>query len=132
LNNVSDEDFNKLELHNADTDVMCLYSIYLRISQDFPDDFKKLFRTYTRPQLSNPEILDSNISVLNGYYEKIPFDIYGFITVRDFMKVFKSDAVKCDVPLFKTELSKIGLKCNGFITNNIVCNINSINSLSKQ
>jgi len=131
LNNVSDEDFNKLELHNADTDVMCLYSIYLRISQDFPDDFKKLFRTYTRPQLSNPEILDSHISVLNGYYEEIPFKRFGFTKVRDFVKVFKSDAVKCDVLLFKTELSNIGLKCNGFITNNIVCNINSINTLSK-
>jgi DNA polymerase III epsilon subunit-like protein len=131
LNNVSDEDFKKLELHNADTDVMCLYSIYLRISEANPDNFKRLFRTYTRPQLSNPEILDSHISVLNGYYSKIPFESFGFTKVRDFVKVFKSDVVKCDVPLFKTELSNIGLKCNGFITNNIVCNINSINTLSK-
>jgi DNA polymerase III epsilon subunit-like protein len=131
LNNVSDEDFNKLELHNADTDVMCLYSIYLKISEDFPDDFKELFRIFTRPQLSNPEILDSHISVLNGYHPKIPFERFGFTKVRDFVKVFKSDVVKCDVPLFKAELSNIGLKCNGFITNNIVNNINSINSLSK-
>jgi DNA polymerase III epsilon subunit-like protein len=131
LNNVSEEDYNKLELHNADTDVMCLHSIYLRISQDFPEDFQRLFRTYTRPLLSNPEILDSHISVLNGYYPKIPFGRFGFTKVSDFMKVFKSDAVKCDVSLFKAELSNMGLKCSGFITNNIVCNINSINTLSK-
>ena len=131
LNNVSPEDYNKLELHNADTDVMCLYSIYLKLSQDFPEDFKRLFRTYTRPLLSNPEILDSHISVLNGYYPKIPFGRFGFTKVRDFVKVFKSGVVKCDVPLFKAELSNIGLKCSGFIINNIVCNINSINSLSK-
>jgi DNA polymerase III epsilon subunit-like protein len=121
LNDVSDEDYNKLELHNADTDVMCLHSIYLKISQDFPEIFHKLFRIYTRPLLSNPEILDSHISVLNGYYSKIPFERFGFTKVRDFVKVFKSDVVKCDVPLFKTELSNIGLKCSGFIINNIVC-----------
>ena len=131
LNDISDEEFNKLELHNADTDVMCLYSIYLRISQDFSEIFQRLFRTYTRPQLSNPEILNSHISVLNGYYPKIPFERFGFSKVRDFVKVFNSDVVKCDVPLFKAELSNMGHKCNGFITINIVCNINSINSLSK-
>jgi DNA polymerase III epsilon subunit-like protein len=131
LKKISDEDFKNLELHNANTDVMCLYSIYLKISQDFPDDFKELFRIFTRPQLSNPEILDSDISVLNGYHKKVPFDDAGFFKVRDFVKVFKSDVVKFDVPLFKSELSNMGLKCNGFITNNIVCNINSINSLSK-
>jgi DNA polymerase III epsilon subunit-like protein len=131
LNNVSEEDYNKLELHNADTDVMCLHSIYLRISQAFPDNFKRLFRIYTRPLLSNPEILNSHISVLNGYNSKIPFDKFGFTNVGDFVKVFKSDVVKCDVPLFKTELSNTGLKCNGFITNNIANNINSIYTLSK-
>ena len=131
LNNVSEEDYNKLELHNADTDVLCLYSIYLKCIQDFPEDFQRLFRTYTRPLLSNPEILDSHISVLNGYHPKIPFERFGFTNVGDFMRVFKSDIVKCDVALFKAELTNIGLKCNGFITNNIVCNINSINSLSK-
>jgi DNA polymerase III epsilon subunit-like protein len=131
VNDVSEADYNKLELHNADTDVMCLYSIYLKCVQDFPEDFKRLFRTYTRPLLSNPEILDSHISVLNGYYPKIPFERFGFTKVRDFVKVFKSDVVKCDVSLFKTELSNMGLKCNGFITNNIACNINSINTLSK-
>jgi DNA polymerase III epsilon subunit-like protein len=131
LNDVSEEDYNKLELHNADTDVMCLHSIYLRISQDFPDNFPRLFRIYTRPLLSNPEILDSHISVLNGYNKKIPFESFGFNDVGDFMTVFQSDAVKCDVTLFKTELSNKGLKCNGFITNNIANNINSINSLSK-
>jgi DNA polymerase III epsilon subunit-like protein len=131
LNYISEEDYNKLELHNADTDVMCLHSIYLRISQDFPDNFKRLFRIYTRPLLSNPEILDSHISVLNGYHPKIPFERFGFTKVRDFVKVFKSDVVKCDVPLFKAELSNIGLKCSGFIINNIANNINSINSFSK-
>ena len=131
LNKVSEEDYNKLELHNADTDVMCLYSIYLKCVHDFPDNFRRLFRIYTRPLLSNPEILDSHISVLNGYHPKIPFERFGFTKVGDFMRVFKSDVVKCDVPLFKTELSNIGLKCNGFIINNIVSNINSINSLSK-
>ena len=74
LNNVSEEDYNKLELHNADTDVLCLYSIYLKCVQDFPDNFPRLFRIYTRPLLSNPEILDSHISVLNGYHPKIPFE----------------------------------------------------------
>ena len=131
LNNVSEEDYNKLELHNADTDVMCLYSIYLKCGQDFPDNFRRLFRIYTRPLLSNPEILDSHISVLNGYHPKIPFERFGFTKVGDFMRIFKNDVVKCDVPLFKTELSNIGLKCNGFIINNIVSNINSINTLSK-
>lgn len=131
LNNVSEEDYNKLELHNADTDVLCLYSIYLKCVRDFPDNFRRLFRIYTRPLLSNPEILDSHISVLNGYHPKIPFERFGFTKVGDFMRVFKNDVVKCDVPLFKAELTNIGLKCNGFITNNIVCNINSINSLSK-
>jgi DNA polymerase III epsilon subunit-like protein len=131
LNDVSEEDYNKLELHNADTDVMCLHSIYLRISQDFPDNFPRLFRIYTRPLLSNPEILNSHISVLNGYNKKIPFESFGFTDVSDFMSVFQSDVVKCDVTLFKAELSNKGLKCNGFITNNIANNINSINSLSK-
>jgi len=131
LNNVSEEDYNKLELHNADTDVMCLHSIYLKCIQDFPDNFRRLFRIYTRPLLSNPEILNSHISVLNGYHPKIPFEKFGFTKVGDFMKVFRNDVVKCNVPLFKTELSNIGLKCSGFITNNIVCNINSINTLSK-
>ena len=131
LNNVSEEDYNKLELHNADTDVMCLHSIYLKCGQDFPDNFRRLFRIYTRPLLSNPEILDSHISVLNGYHQKIPFEKFGFTKVGDFMRIFKNDVVKCDVPLFKTELSNIGLKCSGFIINNIVSNINSINSLSK-
>ena len=131
LNNVSEEDYNKLELHNADTDVLCLYSIYLKCVQDFPDNFPRLFRIYTRPLLSNPEILDSHISVLNGYNQKIPFERFGFTKVGDFMRVFKNDVVKCDVPLFKTELSNIGLKCSGFIINNIVSNINSINTLSK-
>jgi DNA polymerase III epsilon subunit-like protein len=129
LNNVSEEDYNKLELHNADTDVLCLYSIYLKCVQDFPDNFPRLFRIYTRPLLSNPEILDSHISVLNGYHPKIPFERFGFTKVGDFMRIFKN--VKCDIPLFKTELSNIGLKCSGFIINNIVSNINSINSLSK-
>ena len=32
----------------------------------------------------------------------------------NFMRVFKNDVVKCDVPLFKTEHSNIGLKCSGF------------------
>ena len=131
LNNVSEEDYNKLELHNADTDVLCLYSIYLKCVQDFSDNFRRLFRIYTRPLLSNPEILDSHISVLNGYNQKIPFERFGFTKVGDFMRVFKNDVVKCDVPLFKTELSNIGLKCSGFIINNIVSNINSINTLSK-
>jgi DNA polymerase III epsilon subunit-like protein len=131
LNNVSEEDYDKLELHNADTDVMCLHSIYLKCVQDFPDIFRRLFRIYTRPLLSNPEILDSHISVLNGYNQKIPFERFGFTKVGDFMRVFKNDVVKCDVPLFKTELSNIGLKCSGFIINNIVSNINSINTLSK-
>ena len=131
LNNVSEEDYNKLELHNADTDVLCLYSIYLKCVQDFSDNFRRLFRIYTRPLLSNPEILDSHISVLNGYNQKIPFERFGFTKVGDFMRVFKNDFVKCDVPLFKTELSNIGLKCSGFIINNIVSNINSINTLSK-
>jgi DNA polymerase III epsilon subunit-like protein len=131
LNDISEEDYNKLELHNADTDVMCLHSIYLRISQDFPDNFPRLFRIYTRPLLSNPEILNSHISVLNGYNKKIPFESFGFTDVSDFMSVFQSDVVKCDVTLFKAELSNKGLKCNGFITNNIANNINSINSLSK-
>ena len=131
LNDVSEEDYNKLELHNAGTDVMCLHSIYLRISQDFPDNFRRLFRIYTRHLLSNPEILDSHISVLNGYHPKIPFERFGFTKVGYFMRVFKNDVVKCDVPLFKTELSNIGLNCSGFIINNIVSNINSINTLSK-
>ena len=110
---------------------MCLHSIYLKCIQDFPDNFRRLFRIYTRPLLSNPEILNSHISVLNGYHPKIPFEKFGFTKVGDFMKVFRNDVVKCNVPLFKTELSNIGLKCSGFITNNIVCNINSINTLSK-
>ena len=76
-------------------------------------------------------VMGAGTKLVNGYYEEIPFKRFGFTKVRDFVKVFKSDAVKCDVLLFKTELSNIGLKCNGFITNNIVCNINSINTLSK-
>ena len=131
LNNVSEQDFNKLELHNADTDVMCLYAIYLKMFQENPENFKRLIRKYTRPLLSNPEILESHISVIYGYHSNIPFERFGFTKVGDFMKVFRSDAVKCDVGAFKTELSNMGLKCSGFITNNISSNINSINALSK-
>ncbi len=131
LNNVSEQDYNKLELHNADTDVMCLHAIYLKMFQENPENFKRLIRKYTRPLLSNPEILESHISVIYGYHSNIPFERFGFTKVGDFMKVFRSDAVKCDVGAFKTELSNMGLKCSGFITNNISSNINSINSLSK-
>jgi DNA polymerase III epsilon subunit-like protein len=131
LNNVSEQDYNKLELHNADTDVMCLHAIYLKMFQENPENFKRLIRKYTRPLLSNPEILESHISVIYGYHSNIPFERFGFTKVGDFMKVFRSDAVKCDVGAFKTELSNMGLKCSGFITNNIANNINSINSLSK-
>ncbi len=131
LNNVSEQDYNKLELHNADTDVMCLHAIYLKMFQENPENFKRLIRKYTRPLLSNPEILESHISVIYGYHSNIPFERFGFTKVGDFMKVFRSDAVKCDVGAFKTELSNMGLKCSGFITNNISSNINSINALSK-
>jgi DNA polymerase III epsilon subunit-like protein len=131
LNNVSEQDFNKLELHNADTDVMCLHAIYLKMFQENTDNFKRLIRKYTRPLLSNPEILESHISVIYGYHSNIPFESFGFTKVGDFMKVFRSNAVKCDVQAFKTELFNMGLKCSGFITNNIANNINSINSLSK-
>lgn len=131
LNKVSEQDYNKLELHNADTDVMCLHAIYLKMFQENPENFKRLIRKYTRPLLSNPEILESHISVIYGYHSNIPFERFGFTKVGDFMKVFRSDAVKCDVGAFKTELSNMGLKCSGFITNNISSNINSINALSK-
>lgn len=131
LNNVSEQDYNKLDLHNADTDVMCLHAIYLKMFKDFPENFKRLIRKYTRPLLSNPEILESHISVIYGYHSNIPFESFGFTKVGDFMKVFKSDVVKCNVDAFKTELSNMGLKCSGFITNNISNNINSINALSK-
>jgi DNA polymerase III epsilon subunit-like protein len=130
LNDVTDEDFNKLELHNADTDVMCLHSIYLKIIQNNPDIFRELFEKYTRPLLSDPKILESNISVINGYNSTIPFHKYGFNKVNDFMKVFNQS--NCDVILFKAVLLNIGLKCNGFIINNICDNINTINILLKQ
>ena len=75
--------------------------------------------------------MESHILVIYGFYSNIPFESFGFTKVGDFMKVFRSDVVKCNVDAFKTELSNMGLKCSGFITNNISSNINSINALSK-
>lgn len=121
LTGLTDEDLENMSFHNAEIDVMCLYTIGAMMRSEFGDTiYNNLLAKYTRPLLSDYSILDSHISVLNGYSEKNcngNFNIY----VRDLMKIYKDCGYNIDI--FDRELKKT----SGLIyTKMIAQNINTI------
>jgi len=130
----SESVMNQLSFHNAETDVLCLYSIYNKIEENNKDDEESkqkiddLYKKYYRPQLSSNEILQSPVSVLHGYFHKIPFHLSNMNTVNDFYELFKS--VNYDIALFEVALREKGIRCNNFVIKCMITNINTIKSFN--
>ena len=117
LTKISDEKLNKMNFHNAETDVYILYTIDNIIKSN--TNYNEMIEKYYRPSMSQISILDCCLSVLYGYNNNFPDDTI----IKDLMDIYKDCSF--DMKLFQEEIySLYDVK----YCKNIVNSLNTINS----
>jgi hypothetical protein len=107
-----DEEIN---FHCALEDTKCLYKVYKVVELHEKAHF--YLEKYLRPLLQNRDILNANISSLNGYNKSINFERKGFFKIRDLYDIFKNKD-------FNEEIFEFYLKRNlGIYSSYIIVNL---------